>query len=664
MSNSKILISSITALMICGSSLSAQELKMNTVDVWETEVSSSSINLGKDSIETKQANHLSDLLKDIPGVDVGGTHSINNRINIRGVMDEDLDITIDGAKVANSNMFHHIGNLLINPDILKKADIQVGTNSVVRGSLGGSVAFVTKDGRDMLEKGRSYGARLQANYSSNKSYGGSITGFGKVGESFDFLIYNNYVQNKDWKDGRGVKTFGAEGKVRNTLLKLSTKINDTNRISISYDKVVDKGDYSPRPDFGRDYVIKDTGNTKFPTQYDRDTITLKHELDLGENLRVDTSIYSNKNELERIEDWTIKGRSPRPSLVGLLNGEVETFGLNSKAQSSFDIGSSFNTFTYGVIYDKQTSEVSWNSSKYGQDEEAKTIAVYLEDAIEFSNGFILTPGIRYNHYDFDGSYGKINDREITYGLSAEYPITEDFTLLASATTLYKGVPMVDVLASDRTSTKENQNLKSETGINKEVGFKYIKENILGADDIGFSFKYFNTLVKDHISADWKEVNGVWNNYMSNAGELEYKGFESSFAYNKNAFESLVTYSKSDSKYKSTGLPTTKDPGDTLSVNLKYKYSKNLKFSWTSLFAFKEKDVASSTYNEKDSYNVHDIALNWKPKAIKGLSVIAGVDNIFDKEYISHISENRTIRGTNTADFEAGRNMKLTLAYKF
>ena len=38
---------------------------------------------------------------------------------------------MDGARVQNANMFHHIGNLLINPDILKKVDIEVGANSVV-----------------------------------------------------------------------------------------------------------------------------------------------------------------------------------------------------------------------------------------------------------------------------------------------------------------------------------------------------------------------------------------------------------------------------------------------------------------------------------------------------------------------------------------------------
>lgn len=100
--------------------------------VWGTSVSSSSESLGAEDMSLKQADHLSDILRDIPGVDVGGTHSVNQRINIRGMGETDLDIRLDGAS-QHANMFHHIGNLTLNPDIIKSADIQVGNNSVTMG---------------------------------------------------------------------------------------------------------------------------------------------------------------------------------------------------------------------------------------------------------------------------------------------------------------------------------------------------------------------------------------------------------------------------------------------------------------------------------------------------------------------------------------------------
>ena len=657
----KILLSSLTALILMANNLNAQETtQLEEVSVWETQVVSSSLNLGENAIETKQADHLSDLLRDLPGVDVGGTHSINNRINIRGLQDENLDITLDGAKVQNANMFHHIGNLLINPDILKKADIQVGTNSVVSGSLGGSVAFETKDGKDMLDAGKDFGARISSTYNSNDSIGGSITGYGKVSQNTDFLVYHNYLNKNDWKDGAGLETFGSDGEVQNTLVKLGHNLSDTQRVSISYDTLTDEGDYSPRPDFGRAYNEARTGLYTYPTEYNRETITLKHELNLGDKLVLNSTVYTNENELERYEK--LNGvTAVRPGATqGLLNGKVSTEGLTTKAQSSLKTGDILNTFTYGGLYDTQTSKVTWNGAKYGDNEKAKLGALYVENAVDFDNGLVLTPGVRYNHYDFDGVYGKIKDNKFTYGLASEYSLTDNLTLLASATTLYKGVEMVDVLAANRVYAPDTPDLKAETGINKEVGFTYNADNLLGTNSIGFSFKYFDTDIDDYIKTVGYE--------MTNAGTLNLKGFESSFLYKLDKFSGLVTYAHSKTNYEETGLSDSKEPGDSLSIGLDYKLLSNLSIAWDSLFGFKQDDVAGSEYNIKDAYNVHDFAVNWKPKVIKNLTLIAGVDNIFDEAYISHISENRSfLVGSNlvsTGDYEAGRNVKVTLAYKF
>lgn len=672
MQKSKILLSSFAALVILNSNVLADSKTLDSVDVWETEVVSSSLNLGKDVIETKQADHLSDLLRNLPGVDVGGTHSINNRLNIRGLQDENLDITIDGAKVQNANMFHHIGNLLINPDILKKASIEVGTNSVVNGSLGGSAEFVTKDGKDMLEKGKDFGARVSTTYNSNSSIGASVTAYGEILENADFLIYHNHLDKGNWKDGEGTEALGAEGIIENTLLKFGINLNDTNRISISYDKLKDAGDYAPRPDFGREYNEARTGLDTFDTQYIRETITLKHDIDLGDSLLLNTTIYTNENELERYEGPLTSGKGVRPGkMEGLLNGKVKTVGINTKAQSNIGIGNTLHTLTYGILYDKQSSAVTWDGAKYGANEEAKSTAVYLEDSIDFDNGLVLIPGLRYNKYDFDGAYGEINDSEVTYGLSTQYSINEDFTLLANVTTLYKGVEMLDVLATNRlnSSAVQSANLKSETGINKEIGFKYITSDILGADDIGFSFKYFHTTINDYITNEWASN---WSyNYMTNSGNLDIKGFEASFAYNKNNLSSLLTYSRSSSEFEETGEPTIQEPGDSISLAIDYKISSNLELAWESLFVAEEDDIPSGTaYRVKESYNIHDIAIKWSPSSTKGLSVVTGVDNIFDKVYSSHISENRMIAPSpgaalaSTKDYEPGRNFKVTLAYKF
>ena len=95
------------------------------VVVWGTRVSSNTESIIADDMSLKQADHMSDLLREIPGVDVGGTHSVNQRITIRGLSETDLDIRLDGAS-QHANMFHHIGNLTLNPDILKSGGYSSG----------------------------------------------------------------------------------------------------------------------------------------------------------------------------------------------------------------------------------------------------------------------------------------------------------------------------------------------------------------------------------------------------------------------------------------------------------------------------------------------------------------------------------------------------------
>ncbi|WP_419782563.1 TonB-dependent receptor domain-containing protein [Malaciobacter marinus] len=654
--NRKILLSSIASLAIFSLNANAQDTKkINSVDIWETEIVSSSLNLGKDSIETKQADHLSDLLRGLPGVDVGGSHSMNNKIIIRGIKDEDINITVDGAKQPNVNMFHHQSTLKVNPDILKKVNIEVGANSVVHGELGGSIEFETKDGKDFLENGEKVGAIASTKYNSNDSVGASLATYGKITDNSDFFIYYDHIENENCKTGDGTKEKGREGTIKNLLLKYGIDLDDTQRVSFSYDRLEDEGDYHPRPNFST--AVNEAINVArgapadliHPTEYIRNTYTLKHTIDKGENLLINSSLYFNEMDLTRHESNSNKRGD-------VFNAVVENKGFSTKAQSNINYKDILNTFTYGFSYDVQTSEVTTDGDAYGDDEESKTFALFIEDAIDFNNGLILTPGIRATKYKLDGVVADVSEKEITYSLAAEYAVTDSLSLLASHTTLFKGAPMQEVFASYRTrATTQNSNIKSETGYNNEVGFKYIKDNVLGADNIGILTKYYVTKINDDIGFD--------NTYkMVNLGDTKTKGIEASFAYNLNDFNALFTYSRMDSEVLYTGEALEQETGDTFTLGLNYQATPEVGLSWQSIFVKDENDVKDI---EKEGYHVHDLAVKYTPKSIKGLKVIAGIDNIFDKAYASHSSFQGDLRAFGDAtDYEPGRNFKVTLSYKF
>jgi hemoglobin/transferrin/lactoferrin receptor protein len=658
----KIILSSTVAALILTTTSFADSAKIDTVDVWETEVVSSSLSLGNE-IETRQADHLSDLFRDLPGVDVGGSHSMNNKIYLRGIPDQDIDIRIDGAKQPNADMFHHMSTLNINPDILKKVNIEVGANSIVHGELGGSIEFETKDGKDLLEKGKRFGGIISTNYNSNKSIGGSLALYGKATDNSDFFAYYSYINNKDWKTGNGTTEKGRDGEIDDIILKYGIDISDNQRISFSFDKMKNEGDYLPRPNFSTiaNIAIADArGYSDYiqPTEYLRDTYTIKHSFDNGENLLLNTSLYMNEMDLTRDEDGD-NGRG------NTLNGVVKNRGITSRAQSNIESGNILNTFTYGLEYDNQTSKVTADGSKYGDDEESKTLALYVEDTIDFGNRLIVTPGIRFTNYKLDGISGDYNENEVTYSLAAEYGLTNNLSLLANYTTLFKGVPMQEVFATYRVNGNviESKNLDSETGDNKEIGFKYLQENVLGADNIGFLVKYYVTDMDNDIG-----YSGTWGTdyQLSNLGETRTQGIEASFAYNLNDFSSIITYSKMDSEIKYTGESLDEQAGDKVSLNLNYKINNQFETSWKSIFVKGETDLdPANAIDRKAGYGVHDISFTYKPESVKGLKVITGIDNIFDKQYAAHSSHYQYIAAFgDITDFEPGRSLKVTVSYKF
>ncbi|WP_462160834.1 TonB-dependent receptor plug domain-containing protein [Pseudoalteromonas maricaloris] len=176
--------------------------KIERIEVWSTAVKTSALYLKEQEIADKQADHISDLLRSIPGIDVGGAHSLNQRITIRSMDDKDLKISIDGA-AQNTYMYHHMGNLQIHADILKSVDIETGTNSVINGGLGGSVRFETKEARELLSGDDRFAARVSAGAADNAGHNYSVTGFGLLTDDVDFLAYYNHVERDNYEVGGG-----------------------------------------------------------------------------------------------------------------------------------------------------------------------------------------------------------------------------------------------------------------------------------------------------------------------------------------------------------------------------------------------------------------------------------------------------------------------------
>ncbi|WP_083704762.1 TonB-dependent receptor domain-containing protein [Motiliproteus sp. MSK22-1] len=624
------------------------------VQIWGTAVNNSSLMLDDADIELKQADHLSDLLRDQPGVDIGGAHSLNQRINIRGFQDLDLEVTIDGAR-QNNFMYHHAGNLLINADILKAVDIQVGTNSVLNGGLAGGVAFETKDAKDLLEPGKKFGARIHASYANNDYHSYSFSGYGQLTDTLDVLAYINGVTRNNPEDGSAQETLGNDGDIKNGLLKFGFAVNDENRIEFGYDKYADEGNYAPRPDMGVATNASISGARVYPTEFDRETRTLTYELDKGDTISLRATLYQNTMTLWR--NYLSDGSS-RPVAHTIREGESEHVGLNLLAETVMDQGELTHTLRYGTEIYNQKTLVKFDGIKFGR-EEADSAALFIEDVISFSNGLTVTPGIRYNRYKLDTAANDRTFTDTTWGLAAEYPLTDFVTVRASSTQLFKGPNLSEVFTgAGAKALTVNPDLEASTGVNHEVGISYQRRGIAGLDRLNASFTLYTGEIENYIDDEGNSGS------LENVGDYDMDGYEAAIALSKGNFDARLSYAHSESENQQTGTPLGRQVGDSIAVGLDYRIpEQGVTLNWTALVTLEEE------FYDKPEYDVHSISARWTPAAIEGLTLTAGIENVFDEYYTSHASRigdaNHPVFGAlHLNDYEPGRNIKLSASYAF
>jgi hemoglobin/transferrin/lactoferrin receptor protein len=631
------------------------------VVVWGTKVSSNSESMVSEDMSLKQADHMSDLLRDIPGVDVGGTHSVNQRITIRGLSETDLDIRLDGAS-QHANMFHHIGNLTLNPDILKSADIQVGNNSVTQNGLGGAVYFETKDAKDLLRYDETFGARVYGGYATNDSQQGSLTVYGTPTDTIDLMVYGNYVTRDDFEDGDGNKTFGAAGDVYNILGKIGYEPSDLHRFELAYDMYRDSGDYSPRPDMSGGANEGLSSDKLIPTDYDRDTVTLSYEM-RGSTHQADVTLYNTMTEIVR--DESVMAPAWPANRLSKNKAKNQNFGLTAKLQSDFNIASFDNTATYGFDYMDKTSSAYYGSSKF-MDDSAISTALFVEDQFYFTDSFSITAGLRFDDYKRKAETGTDDFDDVTWALATEWGVTQDWTIFASARSLFKGPELLESFIAYQDVAYLSEDIKAETGLNTQGGVrfnKYIEDHFLGAN-----VTVFQTDIDDYIAEAYQRATQTYLIY--NLGDVEIKGFEASVSYGYDMFNSKLSYSRSDTTNKETGgyVPggngRSIDMGDSIALTLDYQAdSLETIFGWTSILVKDETNVADGA-PIKEGYDVHNLYAQWVPNSVEGLSVTFGIDNVFDELYTSHASRSGTARGFVLDDYEPGRNYKLSAAYQF
>ena len=125
---SRLLASAASGALLAGSPLSAQDeepfVQLAPFTV-EADGVQNILQITERDLSQRQASDLEDALSLDPSITVGGSTAVAQKIYVRSIGEAMLNVSVDGASQSGA-LFHHMGRNTIEPELLKRVEIQSG----------------------------------------------------------------------------------------------------------------------------------------------------------------------------------------------------------------------------------------------------------------------------------------------------------------------------------------------------------------------------------------------------------------------------------------------------------------------------------------------------------------------------------------------------------
>ncbi|HEY7885645.1 MAG TPA: TonB-dependent receptor [Cellvibrionaceae bacterium] len=633
---------------------------------------------GRD-LSRQQAYDLADVFRMQPSVTVGGSVGLAQKVYIRGMEDTLLNITVDGAPQTGT-LFHHIGRVNVEPELLKQVEVQTGAGEATSGfgAIGGGIRFRTKDARDLLSPNQQAGALLKAGYFSNEGYKVSATGYGKVGDNWGLLGSLVHVDRDNMVDGDGNTLYGTNPEQTLGFLKLSGDISQNQSVSISYEHRQEEGEFGQRPNWP---ALE--GDTLFPATAERRTLVGNYLAALHPALNLEATVYQTTSQFEqdRFDRW------------GLYGADITSYGFDLRNISYLGA----HELTYGVEYrnDTVTSEYLADVSVWGDwawdanigqfEEQGDVLGVYVQNHYSVSNPLLISFGVRYDAYDLEQvTYNDNTDSDgVSVNVGALYQFTEALSLSAGYAEAMRGKEVGDAFTLEKRPGRMAlaEGLTAEKVHNSEVGLKYDNGQLRAGASV-YQMK-IDDVIMDQLGGGPAPQNSV---YYENVGTFESDGVELHLGYSTAQLSADLFFVNSSPTlndnpvegYEHIGLANAS--GDTWMLNLGYRPANNLEMGWNIRHVSSLNDIevlhraveidwidALQTVN-KPGYTVHDIFAEWQPFSNDKLTLGLAIYNLLDEQYRAHasVADYNHIPGWEgvAGVYEAGRDIRLQLSTAF
>lgn len=633
----------------------------------------------REELQLTQANDLQDIFRSTPSVAVGGGVSIAQKIYVRGLEDSLLNVTVDGAP-QRGTLFHHIGRVSIEPELLETVALQTGAGEATAGfgAVGGAIRFRTVDPVDMLRTGRDFGGIAKAGWFSNDGEKYSLTGFGRLFGDVGLLASWVEVNRDEVEDGDGGVLRGTAAQQRLGFIKLGGELGGGHRMALSYETRDEEGAFGQRPNWP---VL--AGAALFPGEGQRRTAVANYGFDSGLGWDLEATGYWTRTEFtqDRYDRW------------GLYGAEIESVGFDLRGR--FDIGA--HRVTAGVEHrrDEVVSQYLEDAAVWGPwawdpavgrfTEEGTLSAVYVQDHWRPTDALLISFGARYDDYELQQvTYDDRTDSDgVSFNAGLEYDLTTDLAFNIGYAEAFRGKEIGDAFTIEQRPGRISlqPGLQPEEVENFEVGLAWARDGF-SASAVYYDMAIDNVIL-DQLGSGPAPQNST---YYENVGRYESNGVELRAGYRSGPFAMDAYFNSYDSElndrpiegYEQIALGNSM--GDSWNLTASYDPSGRLSFQASVTryedlndieVLFREVElgwIGDTQFVDKPGYTTVDLFSRWAPFANPDVEILAAVYNLFDETYRAHASpaDYSAIPGYEIVQgvHEPGRNVRLTVVYRF
>jgi hemoglobin/transferrin/lactoferrin receptor protein len=453
----------------------------------------------------KQPEKMTDVLKELPGVDVSGEGPFRGLPVIRGMDSNRVLILVDGQRLNNareSTEFAGIQPGLVDLSMVDHIEVLRGPASVLYGSdaIGGVINIITKQQafhQDVFQLGGDVGYEYGDAARSNRGHA-EVNG---AGERTTFHIGASDFEAKDYSSPEGVvPNSGMKQRSFDGNLRFLVSETGVLRFDVQATQTRDIGfpGYNPETS-GVDISFPRFDRSKYSVNYEAGAFAGLNGLSL-------TAYYQTVVK-ESIRNFSF---GPTFFLDNFTRSDINTWGFN--AQSSADLSSHHVTFGLD-FYQDVLHDFTAESSPFGSDNDVavpdsdqRGYGLYAQDEITLSPRLQLTVGARGDRYTFvskndpryTGTPFDVDQAAGSGNVSARYQVTSNIALTALVGRGFRAPNIQErsyfgLATTGDTYIQQNPNLKSETSLNYELGFKVRYARYSGG------FNVYQNNIKDFIN---------------------------------------------------------------------------------------------------------------------------------------------------------------------